>query len=263
MNKHTTRNQLREQIAREVDQLLADSPGAKSIFRKHARQFKVLHDEWRESHARYEEGNAEDRPEDPARWEIEDKTCCHYVTAGLIRDTVSGGRGKPVVGDILGQDEDDPGNAFSRVSFLICRKQSPYGFDTLRSLVSWIKQDLRGQKNGTGQALSQTEQAEPGGGDGQLYAALDLSHRTLTVGNETFPLSEKVWEFLKELYWRKGKGEITPTHGYKSAVDTLRRKVGGKDALRRVIQFQPGGGYKLYPEVQVKGTGQVGLKKSH
>ena len=142
MNKHTTHNQLREQIALEVDQLLDESPEAKTVFRKHAGEFKALHDEWKESQAKYEAGEAEFRPEDPARWEIEDKTCCHFVTAGVIRDTVVGARRKPLVGDLLGQDDDDHADAFKRVSLLICRNQTPYGMGTLKHLMNWIRQDL-------------------------------------------------------------------------------------------------------------------------
>lgn len=133
--------------------------------------------------------------------------------------------------------------------------------NTIQSALDHVKADLteKAAKNG-----GQASDGEPNLPD---YRALNLAERTITIGIKPyFITSERVWDFLKDLCTAFKEDRIVPMYEgaikNKNAVDQLRRKVGGKDNLRKLIIFIKGG-YKIKSEVKILYSGQKGIRKTH
>lgn len=98
------------------------------------------------------------------------------------------------------------------------------------------------------------------------YIALDLAKRTVTMGTKIHPItSEKVWDFLKNLCSAFKDDRLVPRYdgatNNKNNVDQFRRLI-GKEALHEFIVFL-NHGYKLNPEVEIIGGGQISIRKTH
>jgi hypothetical protein len=101
-----------------------------------------------------------------------------------------------------------------------------------------------------------------------VYRALDLAKRTVTIGVKTHVITSKnIWDFLKDLCSAFRDDRLVPrlegAPDNKNNVDQLRKQVGGKDNLHKLILFVRGGGYKLNPDVRILGGGQIGIRKTH
>jgi len=99
------------------------------------------------------------------------------------------------------------------------------------------------------------------------YRAVNLAKRIVTIGAKPYAItSEKVWDFLKDLWSASKDDRIVPmlegSTNNKNAVDQLRNQM-GKNNLRKLIIFIKKGGYKLNPEVKISGGGQIGIRKTH
>jgi hypothetical protein len=98
-------------------------------------------------------------------------------------------------------------------------------------------------------------------GDTLCYVEIDLAGRILTVDGEGITPSDKVWSFLKELADTQRYSRPNLKHGeWKNAVDMLRRKI-GKENIRFIIESTECG-YKLAPNVKLKGGGLMGIRKT-
>jgi hypothetical protein len=100
-------------------------------------------------------------------------------------------------------------------------------------------------------------------GEGNLaYAEIDLAGRTLTVGEKKkITPSDKIWEFLKELTDAKRHSlpDLKPAE-WRSAMTMLRKKI-SRENMRSIIE-RTVCGYKLAPDVKLKGGGQMGIHKT-
>lgn len=106
-----------------------------------------------------------------------------------------------------------------------------------------------------------------------LYLGLNLAERTVIVGEKTYNIrSEKVWAFFKELAHDRKQRQVTKRmdgpNDWKNARDMFRRqlqkdfgKEGGTIILRRMIPSSKGC-YTLDNYVEVKGGGQVGIRRT-
>ncbi|MHC4397236.1 MAG: hypothetical protein ACYS1A_16485 [Planctomycetota bacterium] len=98
------------------------------------------------------------------------------------------------------------------------------------------------------------------------YKALNLANRTILFGTEIYNItSEKVWDFLKDLYSALRDDRLVPmlegATNNKNSVDQLRKQISNVN-LHKLIIFV-NGGYKLNTEVKILGGGQIGIRKTH
>lgn len=144
-----------QQVSEDVYGLLEKYPHARGTFRDHAIAFKLLYDRWHRLWAEYEVGRGKSAPPCPAKWQIEDKLCCYYVTAAVIHDIeTEATANKPLVRDILGQtgalvaeqkQENDPATPFRHIRAMIETNDPLYRTGKLKNLTCWIELDLRRQ----------------------------------------------------------------------------------------------------------------------
>jgi hypothetical protein len=100
----------------------------------------------------------------------------------------------------------------------------------------------------------------------QDYITLNVTTRTIKIGTEPITItSERVWNFIKDLVSAAKTDLIVPkfdgAQDNKNNFDQLRRIVGGKDNLKKLI-IPMRGGYKLFPAIKVLNSGQVGIRKT-
>jgi hypothetical protein len=162
-----------EEIQIEIDRLLGDKDYSWlwEEFARHAKHFKACFEAWKS----FQDGRREvwdsaakrspfgervrlrdktEGPPCPSTWEIKDKTCCHYVTVGIIRDELAGdGTDKPLVRHIL-SDPDPAKDAYAFTLYLMggeqFRESLPYceyyDPDTkrgkLKCVLLWVEQDI-------------------------------------------------------------------------------------------------------------------------
>lgn len=166
-------------IAKQTEDLFVKYPQAEELFKSNAKTFKVLFDKWKlasdnqpqpyfdpsgnkgKDGYEYDEDDqmwfpvqTRELPPNPALWEIEDKLCCHYVTLGIIRDTVCADSAKPIVKDIL-KGVNTVADAFSFVSYFIENANHKVYFDdSIELALKRVEADLVRQP-------AETEQSEP------------------------------------------------------------------------------------------------------
>jgi len=102
-------------------------------------------------------------------------------------------------------------------------------------------------------------------GNNNIYREINLAERTLTIGENTKNITaDSVWDLLKNLCTNSKSGltvyRFDAQTDRKNAVDTLRRK-NGTENLNLIIESVKGG-YKLNPDVKIKGGGQIGIRKT-
>ncbi len=156
-----------KKIAKQTENLLAEYPQAKELFKSNAKTFKSLFDKWKlasdnqpqpyldpsgsngKDGYEYDEDDQmwfpvqiQELPPDPVLWEIDDKLCCHYVTLGIIRDMIYADKAKPIVKDIL-QRTNTVTDAFSVAVYLIENdNHEAYSDNNIDLALSQVKQDL-------------------------------------------------------------------------------------------------------------------------
>ncbi|MBN2129060.1 MAG: hypothetical protein JW741_06160 [Sedimentisphaerales bacterium] len=284
-------------IAKEVDTILATCPVAIPVFQNHISTFNEA---WRtywqarcDEPQPYEDSigrngrpgyeydsdlkvwfpiDEASRGPDPLTWEGCDKAPCYYTALAVIYDWMKG----PYVPLELCKSRLDPlCFGFMKTMF----EQKSFDWRRMETALTWVKADLAqceyansknhgnehfGFKAGAErikQAKSQEEAAPSETHDASPYVVVDLAARTLSIGNDEFTPSDKVWAFLKELIDAKRHCLPDPKSGeWKNAYDMLRRKI-GKENLPCVVEATSQG-YRLAANVKVKGGGQIGIRRS-
>ncbi len=107
-----------------------------------------------------------------------------------------------------------------------------------------------------------TENTDP---DALPYREIDFSRRRLIIGEKTWCLSGKEFDFFKDLRFNREHKETVLRNskfdrGYtpKNCMDTLRRKINPFDVNSIIISNTDG--YELHPDVKVNYRGQEGIR---
>jgi hypothetical protein len=130
-------------IRSRVDDLLIEHPWLWADFARHAEYFKACFVAWADFPATKRGMERASRPPCPSTWEIDDKTCCQYVTLGIIRDMVGGGQiDRPLVAHIL-SDASPRRDAYAFTAYLIAGPRNlAYTMENLERALQYVEQDI-------------------------------------------------------------------------------------------------------------------------